>query len=86
MTLQRLRALSRSVVSDPCDPMECNLPDTSFPGKNTGVGCRFLLQGILPTQGSNPHLLCLLALAGRFSTTEPPRKPQRPCGSKRSAL
>ena len=30
------------------------------PGKNTGVGCHFLLQGIFPTQGSNPHLLCLL--------------------------
>ena len=24
------------------------------------VGCHFLLQGIFPTQGSNPHLLCLL--------------------------
>ena len=23
------------------------------PGKNTGVGCHFLLQGIFPTQGSN---------------------------------
>ena len=31
-----------------------------FPGKNTGVGCRFLLQGIFPTQGSNPCLLRLL--------------------------
>ena len=30
------------------------------PGKNTGVGCHFLLQGIFLTQGSNPHLLCLL--------------------------
>ena len=28
-----------------------------FPGKNTRVGCHFLLQGILPTQGLNPHLL-----------------------------
>ena len=28
-----------------------------FPGKNTGVGCHFLLQGIFPTQGSNPNLL-----------------------------
>ena len=28
-------------------------------GKNTGVGCHFLLQGIFPTQRSNPHLLCL---------------------------
>ena len=27
-----------------------------FPSKNTGVGCYFFLQGILPTQGSNPHL------------------------------
>ena len=32
----------------------------NFPGKNTGVGCHFLLQGIFLTQGSNPHLLCLL--------------------------
>ena len=28
-----------------------------FPGKNTGAGCHFLLQGIFPSQGSNPHLL-----------------------------
>ena len=27
------------------------------PGKNTGVGCPFLLQGIFPTQGSYPGLL-----------------------------
>ena len=27
-----------------------------FPGKNTGVGCHALLQGIFPTQGLNPHL------------------------------
>ena len=29
-----------------------------FPGKNTGLGCHFLLQGIFPTQGWNlglPH-------------------------------
>ena len=30
---------------------------TGFPGKNTGVGGHFLLQGIVPTQGSNPRLL-----------------------------
>ena len=29
------------------------------PGKNAGVGCHFLLQGICPTQESNPHLSCL---------------------------
>ena len=28
-----------------------------FPGKNTGVGCHFLLQGIFLTQGSNSGLL-----------------------------
>ena len=28
------------------------------PGKNTGVGCHFLLQGVFPTQGSIPCLLC----------------------------
>ena len=32
----------------------------SSPGKNTGVGCHALLQGIFPTQGSNPCLLHLL--------------------------
>ena len=29
-------------------------------GKNAGLGCHFLLQRIFLTQGSNPHLLCLL--------------------------
>ena len=29
----------------------------AFPGKNTGVGWHFLLQGIFPTQGLNPCLL-----------------------------
>ena len=28
-----------------------------LPGKSTGVGCHFLLQGIVPTQGLNLHLL-----------------------------
>ena len=28
-----------------------------FPGKDTGVGCHFLLQGIFPTQGLNLGLL-----------------------------
>ena len=30
------------------------------PGKNTGVGCHVLLQGIFPNQGSNLHVLWLL--------------------------
>ena len=32
----------------------------NFPGKNTGMGCHFLLQGIFSTQGSNLYLLQLL--------------------------
>ena len=37
--------------------MEPALCPWGFPGKNTRVGCHFLLQGIFPTQGSNPCLL-----------------------------
>ena len=29
------------------------------PGRNTGMGCHFLLQGVFPSQGSNTHFLCL---------------------------
>ena len=46
-----------------CDPVDCSLPGPrpwNFPGKNTGVGCHFLPQGIFLTQGSNSHLLCLM--------------------------
>ena len=32
-------------------------PLWDFPGKNTGVGCHFLRQGIFLTQGSTPKLL-----------------------------
>ena len=46
------------VVSDAYNTMDCSLPGSSVhgdsPGKNTGVGCHFLLQGIFPTQGLNP--------------------------------
>ena len=52
-----------SVVSD------CDCKDCSVPGKNTGVGCHFLLQVIEPVSPESP------ALAGGFFTTEPPGKP-----------
>ena len=32
----------------------------NFPGKNSGAGCYFLLQGIFLIQGWNLSLLCLL--------------------------
>ena len=53
-----------SVVSDSLLPMDCSLPGSSVhgdsPGKNTGVVCHALLQGIFLTQGLNLPLLCLL--------------------------
>ena len=43
-------------------PVACRLLcPWNFPGKNTGVGCHFLLQGIFQIWGSNLHLLHWLA-------------------------
>ena len=48
--------------------MDCSPPGASVhgdsPGQNTGVGGHFLLQGFIPTQGSNPgpSVLCRLVL------------------------
>ena len=43
-----------------CYPMDYSPQGSSFhrdsPGKNIGVGCHALLQGIFPTQESNPGL------------------------------
>ena len=53
--------LSCSVASDSVRPHGLQparlLCPWGFPGKNTGVGCHALLQGIFLTQGSNPNLL-----------------------------
>ncbi|CAI9161399.1 unnamed protein product [Rangifer tarandus platyrhynchus] len=47
-----------------CDPMDRSPPGSSVHGdslgKKNGVGCHALFQGVFPTQGSNPLLLCLL--------------------------
>ena len=44
-----------------CNPMTYSLPGSSVhgdsPGKNTGVSCHALLQGIFPTQESNQGIL-----------------------------
>ena len=61
-----------------CDPVDCSLvgyrPERLLcpwdsPGKNAGVGCYALLQGIFLTQVSKLHLLSSPALSGRFFTT-----------------
>ena len=48
-----------------CSVMSGSLPTRllcprDFPGKNIGMGCHFLFQGIFLTQGLNPGLLSLL--------------------------
>ena len=43
-----------------CNPMDCSPPGSSIhgdsSGKNTGMSCHALFQGIFPTQGSNSGL------------------------------
>ena len=69
-----------SVVSDSLWPHGMQparlLCPRDFPGKNTGLGCHFLLQGIFLTQGLNPWLLHLLHWQAIFKITEPPGKPK----------
>ena len=62
---------AKSLQSCPalCKPMDCSLPvrllcPRDSPGKNTGVVCHSLLQGIFLTEGSNP----VSCIAGRFFT------------------
>ena len=50
-----LESESHSVLSDSLQPHGLYSPGTS-PGQNNGVGSLSLLQGIFPTQGSNPGL------------------------------
>ena len=59
-----LVAHSCLTFSDPtdCSP-QCSSVHGDLPGRNTGVGCHVLLQGILPTQGLNsglPHFSWIL--------------------------
>ena len=47
-----------------------------FQGKSTGVGCHFLLQGIFPTQGSNPGLSHYRQTLYHLSHQGSPEKPK----------
>ena len=70
--------LSCSVMSDSLRPHGLSLTKLlcswDFPGKNTWVGCHFLLWGIFPIQGLNLRLLCP-ALQADSLATEPSEKP-----------
>ena len=60
-----------------CNPMDCIPPGSSVHvdslGKNIEVGCHALLQGIFPTQGSNPGLPCCRQILYHLSHQGSPR-------------
>ena len=82
MILKFIRANALCLVAQLCptlcNPVHCSTPGSSVrgdsPGKNTGVGYHFLLQGNFPTQGSNPSVPHLQADS---LLSEPPGKPIR---------
>ena len=63
---------SRSVVSDSVRPHGL-YNSWNSPGQNTGVGSLSLLQGIFPTQGSNPGLLHCRWILYQLSHKRSPR-------------
>ena len=63
-----------------CDPVDCSLPGFSVhgdsPGKNTGMGCHALLQGIFPTRWKGTGIKARSpALLVDSLLSEPPGKP-----------
>ena len=61
-----------------CHPMDSSarlLCPWDSPGKNTGMDCYALLQGIFPTQGSNLHFLGLLRWQMGSLPLAPPGRP-----------
>ena len=69
---------SIAVMSDLFNPMDCSPPGSSTHGIFQATGkreCHFLLQGIFPTQQSNPHLQHLLCWQVDSLLLVPPRKP-----------
>ena len=64
-----------------CNPLDCSPPwdfcPWDFPGRNIGVGCHFLLQGILLTQRCNPGLLHCRQIFFFFYTICATRETQR---------
>ena len=71
-----------SVASDSLQPLQARIraifsrqySRQNSPGKNTGANCHALLQGIFPTQGSNPCLLGILHCPAGSLPLAPPGK------------
>ena len=77
--LMHVFAKSRQSCLTLCNPMGYSPPGFSAngdsPGKNTGMGCHALFQGIFQTQGLNPRLLCFLHWQVGSLPLVPPGKP-----------
>ena len=76
--------LATQSCSTLCKSIDCSTPGFFFhgnsPGKNTGVGCHALLQGIFPTQRPNPGLLHCRWILYHLSHQGSPNTPFRPLG------
>ena len=81
---QPVCVFSCSIMSDSCPPWLTlaarqalqNPSPWDFPGKNTGVGCSFLLQDILLSQGLDLRLFCLLHWQSDSLLSARPGKPR----------
>ena len=75
-----MRAKSFQSCPTLCDPMDCSSPGSLLCpwgslDKDTEMGCHALLQGIFPTQASNPGVLRLLHWQVGSLSLAPPGKP-----------
>ena len=87
MSLHVCSLLSRSVTSDSVwprglQPTRLVCPWDS-PGKNTGVGCHALLQGIFPTR-NQAHVSCVSCVGSWVPSPVPLGKPSVYCTSPKS--
>ena len=72
-----VRLLANITVKEKSEFSLCRSPlSMGFSGKNTGMGCHALLQGIFLTQGLNPHLLHLLQWQAGSLPLAQPGKPR----------
>ena len=79
-TREKKRKWKSSVVSDSLRPHGLHSPWNS-PGQNTGVRSLSLLQGIVPTQGSNPGLLHCRQILYQLSHKGSPKEMEEHCYS-----
>ena len=75
-TKVKVKSLSRARLFATPRIVACTkfLHPWDFQGKSTGVGYHFLLQGIFPTQGSNPDLSHCRQMLYRLSHQGSPTK------------